>query len=351
MRQKRREIVHAIMERAREAGEKGLSPSGWIQDVFGLSRQQSSRYLAELCAKKWLRKVGVGAGVRYTFVEARRSILVDERDLSLSQGMSFEWKKADKQAFDGLSTDVQLFTRKVAEELLSNSYRHSHGGRFRIELFEMNETLVVSGWDDGLGIFNVIMDRFLCHSLTEAAGELIKGARMASLAPGLGLAPIFSIADYVTIEANGWRLELVGRSYDWSFRPSLELRPGTTITIEFVPDSPRLKSLSREVSPHSQTKVHLPLAMFCPKGPRSLLDSRDARRILRGVDDHRHIILDFNHVESVYYSFLTYIFVEFKTSKPSCGLMPLNMSRSIRQMLLLIQAEEKPRQPLKRKRP
>ncbi len=339
MRPKRHDVIHAILERAKDAKDAGINPNAWIQQAFGISRQQTTRYLTALCAEGLLQRHGIGPGVRYIYVAHRKlllQLLWKSKEISSSRDSVLD-EIMQHPSLKNLPREAQKFIQATLGVLLNNALDHSDGETIRLDLSLEDETLTLHFTDDGVGLFQHIAEHFYSPTLVEAVGDLVKGIRRHSSTSKFGLNSIFWAADFVRIEANGLQLKMQGRSQDWSLTQVAKGRSGTFSIVEFDP------STARPLQPKATQKVLIPVVLYSRNLRRRIADQRDAKRMLRGHWEHEEIILDFHKVEELNYSFMFDIFIRFKGQHPKCGLMPVNMNAGIRSMLTLIQKDKEPR--------
>jgi len=338
MRPKRHDVIHAVLERAKDAKDLGINPTAWIQKVFGLSRQQTARYLTDLCMQGLLARHGVGPGVRYLYVAHRKIILQREwsrQEVQLSSSTLVNSFSRDLSV-KALPPPAHAYLVKAIEILLSNVNDHSEAGIIRFDLSLEDETITLNFADDGVGLFQHIAENFHSPSLVEAVGDFVKGVKRQKTDSNAGLDNILWSADFARIEANGLQLKIVGRSHDWSLVHLSKIRSGTVFSLEFDPAIPR------PLPQRTVQRILIPVWMYCQTLPRRVADQRDARRMLRGHGEQQQIILDFHRVDELNYSFMYYVFIRFKNQHPKCGLMPVNMNAGIRSLLILIQKDKEP---------
>ena len=237
----------------------------------------------------------------------------------------------------------------ISRSLLLNCWRHSEGRQASCQVSRVDDSIVITVQDDGLGIFERVMQEYRCLSKVEAIGELLKGARVFTSSPSAGLARLVWSVDFATIEANQLRLSLMGRSRDWAISEGRSVRPGTSIALEIREDL--LDGLERSIQSIVPPlgRVFLPVAAFQQKASGRILDRRDAKRLLRGVARHPELIVDFRFVETVAHSFVEYLFVDFRAMHPQSSLVPINLNSSIRSMINFVmnphRSPAKPRRP------
>jgi hypothetical protein len=336
MRRMRPDIIHSLLERAKAAQPQAIRPVPWMTEFFGISRQQATRYLANLCEVGQLSQVGRGRGAAY-YYKAHRHIL--------SHGTCVLPGIAQFPDSLGIHAEQKEWLAKALTALIQNSAEHSRGRTARWELAAEDDCLLLTASDDGNGIFAVMTEQFRCLSRVEAAGELLKGSRIAKPVQSTSsLAQLIWAADFATIEANGMRLKVAGKPRDWSIQQNIVTPTGTTCTLE-ISTQPRRFHKTSEVE--GSAKIVIPVQAFIATNGTRMPDRRDAKRILKRVISHETVILDFRHVDTVAQSFVDYVFNQFRALHPRCGILPVNLNNNVRTMINLVAKETKRRSQAK----
>lgn len=309
-------------------GREFLRP-GDVARALGVTRQTAHRHLRGLVDDEALEIEGAGRGTRYRrlgSVVARRyptAGLEEDRVWAELSGIGSSAAR--------LPGPARAVLHLALTELVNNAIDHSGAAEVVVEIVEREGTVVLCVEDRGVGVFRHLRDRLGLSSELEALQELSKGTTttMPSRHTGEGI--------FVTSKAAN-RFEVCSGRLQWvvdNRRGDMavgELDPpaaGTRVRVEIDPDAARdLTAVFGEYTENlgfSRTRTVVRLFAIGTE----FVSRSEAKRLLRGLERFREVVVDFDRVRLVGQGFADEVFRVWSSAHPDVRLIPIGMSEPV----------------------
>jgi anti-sigma regulatory factor (Ser/Thr protein kinase) len=309
---------------------KGSFTSGELARRAGITRQAVHRHLQSMLGEGALVSQGKGPAVRYF----EPPHLFHRR--YLRQGLREDEVWSDvRRAFPQLDRPDVSRARAVLAyaftEMLNNAVDHS-GSRqveVRFELGHGGARFDVI--DEGIGVFENARAHLGLPSGLAALQEISKGKTTTQPAAHSGQGIFFTskVGDRFELEGNGLRWSVDNRRDDVAIS-EVAAQPGTRVGFEV--------SLATDVdvgevfARYSRSELEFDTSRVVVKlfeHGVAFVSRSEAKRLLAGLEKFRHVILDFNRVESVGQGFCDEIFRVWGAAHPEVTLEPVNASAAV----------------------
>lgn len=321
-------IREYLLESVR-SGKSNLVESA--SEVFSVKRQTILRHLAELTDRGFLQATGRGSakrwhlGVLRTRVESYALDAITE-DRVYAKDFAF--------IVDGLAQNVRDIWQYGFTEMLNNAIDHSGGSAVEVFAFRNAEWLMLRIQDDGEGIFRRITRLMDLPDPREALLELSKGKLTTDPQNHTGEGIFFTSRafDIFVIHSGDLSFEHMRNDSQDVLTHYTNGFDGTLVLMLLDVFSQRtLKELfdaytDPETFDFSKTVVPVKLALY--EG-EALISRSQAKRIMHRVERFKHVILDFDGVQSVGRSFADEIFRVFVNAHPEIDVEAVNMAPDV----------------------
>jgi len=184
--------------------------------------------------------------------------------------------------------------------------------------------------DDGVGIFEHLRERLGLDSCLEALQELSKGkvTTRPDRHTGEGIFFVSKAADFFLIDSGGlaWKVDNLRGDHAVA---NVEARVGTRVRFELDRrPARRLEEIFSEYTDEyefSRTRIMIKLFEI---GVRFVSRS-EGKRLMRGLERFREVVLDFHGVEGVGQAFADEVFRVWARDHPHVTLVPTHMTESV----------------------
>jgi anti-sigma regulatory factor (Ser/Thr protein kinase) len=333
----RTQASHAVREWLLEAVKQDADRI--VSDAaerFDLSRQSIHKHLTWLVDNDYLRAEGKTRSRTYSIGEHRvfqKSYLLDSIDEHSVHQRDFSF------IFQGLPDNIAEICDYGFTEMVNNAIDHSEGITVLIAAERAADVVNILVQDNGEGIFMRIARLLGLHDPRESLLELSKGKLTTDPEHHTGEDIFFTSRAFDTFT-------IASGDLDYSHRDDRKLDfllqidepfKGTLVNMEIASDSNHdLGAIFDEYSSgpeeyrFERTVVPVRLALY--EGER-LISRSQAKRILKRVEKFRHVILDFEGVETIGQAFADEVFRVFAKRHQEISIMAENESGQIGRMI------------------
>lgn len=219
--------------------------------------------------------------------------------------------------------------------MLNNAIEHSKSLSIYVTLKTNSNNISFTVVDTGIGIFNNIKHKFHLKDTYEAIEEILKGKKttMPKKHSGEGIFFTSKIADKFYIENERIRLIIDNLNND-VFLEDIRHRKGTLVFFQI--NRLTRKTLQKLFAQYtddnykfSKTKVMVKLY----EENVEYVSRSQARRLISGLSNFNHIVLDFKDIKGVGQGFTDEIFRVFHENHPAIIIETINCSNSVQLMV------------------
>jgi DNA-binding transcriptional ArsR family regulator len=310
------------------SGDKTFQ-AGEIAQALGVTRQTAHRHLRDLLAEGHLTVEGAGRSTRY-----RRSSPVDARRFS-TKGLDEDrvWSEMSGQGTvaGDLPKAPETVLHYVLTELVNNVIDHSGASEVDVRVARKNLTVELEVRDRGVGIFRHIREKLGLDSELEALQELSKGktTTMPSRHTGEGIFFSSKAANRIQIESGALRWIVDNRIHDMAVGSLEPEVVGTKVKAEI--DTENSNDLTAIFAEYTQdfefSKTRTVVRLFAIG--TEFVSRSQAKRLVRGLEKFREVVLDFEGVDLVGQGFADEVFRVWAQQHPEVLLIPVGMSEPI----------------------
>jgi len=303
---------------------------------FELSRQSIHKHLTWLVENDYLVAEGATRSRTYRLSDHRvfqQSYALDSIDEHTVQQRDFSF------IFQGLPDNIAEICDYGFTEIVNNAIDHSEGDAVLIAAERTASVVNILVHDNGEGIFLRIAKLLKLNDPRESLLELSKGKLTTDPANHTGEGIFFTSRVFDAFTITSGDLEYSHREespLDFQLHAEGTFE-GTLVNMEIAVDSRNdLGAIFDEYSSgpeeyrFERTVVPVRLALY--EGER-LISRSQAKRILNRVDKFRHVILDFEGVDTIGQAFADEVFRVFATRHPEITIMAANETEQIGRMI------------------
>jgi anti-sigma regulatory factor (Ser/Thr protein kinase)/biotin operon repressor len=312
----------------------GPSSSTQVARRLGVSRQAAHARLNKLVEAGRVVREGAARATRYRLPGVapwERRFPLD----GLAEDRVFRRMAGEVEAIGQLTGDASELVAYVVTELVNNAIDHSSGRHVKVSAVERGSLLELEIEDDGVGVFAHVRERLDLESELAAIQELSKGK--TTTAPeqhtGEGLFFTSKAVDLFRLESGGLAWIVDDRRGDMAVETVQPSRRGTLAVVEI--DLAKVRPLAALFEEYTHdyefAKTRTVIRLFAI-GVRFVSRS-EAKRLLRGLERFREVVLDFRGVEGVGQGFADEVFRVWAAAHPDVSLVPVNMNEAVEFML------------------
>lgn len=228
----------------------------------------------------------------------------------------------DRMSPEGRSTASYAFT-----EMLNNAIDHSGAEVVSVAIWVARFEIRFEIFDDGRGALPHVQQRLHLEDVYDALGELTKGKTTTDPDRHTGEGIFFTskAVDVFTLESAGLRWTVDNVRHDQAVGAS-ELLHGTRVRWEMDPMTTRsiadvFGAYTNEDHEFARTRTVVRLFGF---GVRFISRS-EAKRLLRGLERFKEVLVDFSGVEEVGQGFVDEVFRVWPAEHPETIVKPVGM--------------------------
>ncbi len=324
--------------------KKGVVKASDIVKATGFSRVYINRFFQKLRDEGKVVLLGKANRARYVFAtrqavtRARENITRINRvfhNKNLSEDVILDEIKKSTGIFLKIPENISRILDYAFTEMLNNAIEHSQSEIIKIAMEKDKNGVYFHVIDNGIGIFNNIMQKKHLNDEIEAIQDLTKGK--LSTAPkahsGEGIFFTSKITDMLIIQSSHKKL-IFNNLINDIFIKDIKNIIGTKVTFSIGLDSDKtLRSIFKQYTDDSfkfdKTKVRVLLY----KMSSEYISRSQARRILSGLDKFKTVILDFKDVETVGQGFADEVFRVWNLRYPNIKIIPHNANKNVQFMI------------------
>lgn len=322
-----------LLAAARQGTDRLVSNAA---EQFGLTRQTIHKHLTWLVENDYLVAEGATRSRTYRLGDHRvfqQTYPLDSIDEHTVHQRDFSF------IFQGLSDNIAEICDYGFTEMVNNAIDHSEGTMVSIAAERTAAVVNIQVLDDGEGIFLRIARLLGLHDPRESMLELSKGKLTTDPENHTGEGIFFTsrVFDAFTI-SSGDLTFTHNEQVPMDFLLHADgTHAGTSVNMEITVDSQNdLGAIFDEYSSgpeeyrFERTVVPVRLALY--EGER-LLSRSQAKRILNRVEKFRHVILDFEGVDTIGQAFADEVFRVFARRHPEITIVATNETAQIGMMI------------------
>lgn len=319
-----------------------------VAAVFGISRQRAHTLLSGMVRAGELVRIGRTRGARYFLTGGGLPAQgTYSRRLANTALKEHEVLQEIRDSFVPLklaSDNVRSIFDYAFSEMLNNAIDHSGSSHIDIDVSVRGgqpgspALLQFVVRDYGIGAFrNIVHSRKLASEL-EAMQDLLKGK--VTTAPqahsGQGIFFTSKAADLFTIQSFDWELRVDTTIPDTFFTKLDTPVEGTEIRFSIAYKSKRhlidvFKAFESDPDMHDFDRTEILVRLFT-HGTVHVSRSQ-ARRVLAGLDQFKHITLDFDRVPTIGQAFADEIFRVFLLNHPDISIEAIHANEAVQFMI------------------
>jgi anti-sigma regulatory factor (Ser/Thr protein kinase) len=307
----------------------GTLQAGEIARRLGVTRQTAHRYLRKLVSEGRLVTEGAGRSRRY-----RRSNPIDSRTYptaDLAEDRVWTEMSGMGSVVEDLPRQPKAVLHYALTEVVNNAIDHSGSSEVRVKLARRGECVALVVRDEGVGIFRHIRDKLGLATELEALQDLSKGktTTMPSRHTGEGIFFTSKAANRFEIESGSLRWIVDNRRNDMAVGNLDHPVQGTVVRVEVdidnAHDIAEVFAQFTEDFEFSKTRTVIRLFAYGTE----FVSRSEAKRLVRGLEKFREVVVDFEGVDLVGQGFADEVFRVWAMEHPEVALIPTGMSDAI----------------------
>lgn len=310
----------------------GRLTSADVQQATGLTRQAVHYHLRALLEAGAIEPVGQGRGAAYRLPAVRSTCLP-------IAGVEEDRVWADLVASDArlqnLSENALSIHRYTFTEVLNNAIEHSRGDTATVSLAESDDRLVFEIYDDGIGAFRSVREKFKLVDYFAALQAISKGKTTTDPEHHTGQGLFFSskAVDLFVLEANGLRWTIDNLLGDQAVGDASG-RSGTRVSWQLDNRTSRvLGSVFDEFTDEDLQFSRSRAAVRLFETGSTFVSRSEAKRLAEGLERFDEVEMDFRGVTEVGQGFVDEIFRVWAQGHPNVRLIPTGMSAAVEAMV------------------
>lgn len=218
-------------------------------------------------------------------------------------------------------------------EMANNAIDHSFGDSLDVDLAVDEAVARITLADDGIGAFRSLADRFQYPSVADSVVDLTKGRRTSAPQRHSGEGIFFTskAVDIFSLEANGYLFSVDNLEDDIALGQGVDL--GTTVSLSLDLHTTRdLVSVFEAFTEDGDFVRTIPRVELVQHGSEFLSRSQ-AKRFALGLEQFKHVVLDFTGVDLVGQGFADELFRVWQSDHPEVKLTVTGANRGVALMI------------------
>jgi anti-sigma regulatory factor (Ser/Thr protein kinase) len=308
--------------------------------AFSCSRTTVHRHLNRLIRDSEIIKTGTTRQVQYFLkTEKNKEVLVSLKDKVAEDKV---WKENFLADFETLPKNVLEICEYGFLEMLNNAIDHSEGTGVIIDTEWAPNLVKIGIFDNGIGIFRKIKNALNLEDERESALQLSKGKFTTDPENHTGEGIFFTSRafDEFLINSKGMLYKKDNWDHDWFIESGKYSKTtGTRMELSISLDSKtKLQEVFTEftkedsdgVPRFDKTRISVKLSQL---GDERYVSRSQARRICLGLENFKHIFLDFKDISTVGQGFVDEVFRVFQSKHPKIEIHYTNANDDVRFMI------------------
>jgi hypothetical protein len=311
-------------------------------EAFSCSRTTVHRHLNRLLRDGKIIKSGTTRQVQYFLkTEKNKRIQIPLEPGAAEDGV---WKENFLQDFETLPKNVRDICEYGFLEMLNNAIDHSEGTKVTIGTEWESNSIEITIFDDGIGIFRKIKNTLNLEDERESALHLSKGKFTTDPDNHTGEGIFFTSRAFnsflITSGEMFYKRENSDSDEDWFLETGKDsIAKGTFLKMTISLDSERKMQEVYAQYQHEDSdgiqkfdKTHI-VVRLSKLGDERYVSRSQARRICLGLEKFKHVILDFKDISTVGQGFVDEVFRVFQSKYPKIKIEYTNANDDVRFML------------------
>jgi anti-sigma regulatory factor (Ser/Thr protein kinase) len=315
----------------------------------GFSRTYVQRHLKELQDSGKVILIGRADQAHYVIaskrtkenaIAMRRQFLRSYKNLNLQEDQVWHQIVHQTGVVHGVTENIKRIVEYGFTEMLNNAIEHSHSKIIKVRVMRTQEGIAFSVIDQGIGIFRNIKEQRKLNNEKEAIQDLLKGKQTTAPEKHSGEGIYFTsrAADRLVIKGSGKRLIFDNLLHDVVIDKTT-VRKGTAVDFFIgLRSKTSLSSIFRQFTSgeYEFSKTNVQIALY--KSGSSFISRSQARRLLAGLDAFKHLILDFQDVQTIGQGFADEIFRIWKTNHSGVIIEVRHANENVEMMIKHVQS-------------
>ena len=296
---------------------------------FGISRQAVHRHMNSLIVEK---KVAAFGNTKGRYYELMPTVNFNKTiNIASSKGPNHLLKKIILPHLKSLSKNIYEIFEFSISALINNVYDHANASKLYFKIFINRDISHFILSDNGIGIFDNIVNELKLSSAQVAAFQLAKGKVSSDLSKNLGeeLNTVIRLFDFVSVEANGKGLKYSHDKQNWSISDSAQ-KYGTRIHLKIHSESNRtFEYVFNKIFFHEKGSIRIPLGLMNTSEHMIVSTRNQTKNILRDIEDYKKIEFDFNKVKLIGPAFADQLIRNTKERNQSADIRWINSNKTV----------------------
>jgi len=306
-----------------------------VRRHYKVSRQGAFKHIAALLKEGFLR--ASGRTTNRTYELGPRRFLHKSYAIKKGLGEDEIWAKDFSPLFQGLKANVLNICEYGFTEIVNNALDHSDGSKLHITAEVSPGDIHILIEDNGVGVFHKIQEEMGLPDPRLSLLELSKGKYTTDPDRHTGEGVFFTskLCDAFVMRAGGLTFSHFSSAKFDSLVWADSEKIGTHVHLRINPATPRTTKgvfdqfTDRHIG-FNKTIVPVKLAQF--EGG-NLISRSQGKRLVSRFEDFRHVILDFEDVDSIGRAFADEVFRVFARKYPKTKMVNVNTNKEIDQAI------------------
>lgn len=302
-----------------------------VSETFEINQNTVHNYIKELADEGVITRIKRGT---YKLLDKTTAYFLSSNEGEIEDEQEI-FEKHLRKHFQDFPDNVRGIWEYILGEMINNVVDHSGAENLQILVKQNYLSTKVYILDDGIGIFKKIKEHFNMSDLDEAICELFKGKLTTDPENHSGEGIFFSsrLADRFAIFSDGKIFSINKYDIDGLWDDP-QPRAGTAVIIELSNESN--KRAEEVFNQYAQveggfSRTMVPLKNMFDTAPVS---RSQAKRICLRLEKFQEVVLDFDGLDWMGQGFAHQIFIVFQNKHPDVEIIPINMSKGVKQMYL-----------------
>ena len=264
-----------------------------------------------------------------------KAITSKEIYLPISEALQEDviWREEFRPVLGDVPPNIEDICFHGFTEMVNNVRDHSAGTTAMIAVQRTAVSIIIEIYDNGVGIFKKIQDKFGLDDQHHAILELSKGKLTTDPEHHSGEGIFFTsrMFDIFNISSGGLHFLHGVIGHDILISDAEEKKKGTLITMEINIDSHlTVKEVFDKYTDddYGFTRTIIPVRLV-KYGNENLVSRSQAKRLLVRFEKFREVILDFDRVETIGQAFADEIFRVYQQHNPQVHIMHINANEEV----------------------
>jgi anti-sigma regulatory factor (Ser/Thr protein kinase) len=328
----------------RKLEKDGEVRSADIVRETGFSRAYVNRFFRELREEGVLTLVGKANRSKY--IPAVEKLVRDEIEStkSIRRILGNSGLQEDKVFYDiekrtgimkALPENVHRILNYAFTEMLNNAIEHSGSETIKVEMERKKTNICFEVRDWGIGIYRNIMEKNSHDRIIDAVNDILKGKQTTEPAKHSGEGIFFTsrAADILTIKSETKKL-VFDNLVDDIFLREGRYTEGTRVFFSICIESSRhLEEIFRKHTDDTYSFSDTEVLIRLYEEGTNYVSRSQARRLVAGLEDFRHVVFDFRGVDAVGQAFADEVFRVWSRLHPEIGLTLKNTNENVSLMI------------------